>query len=247
MNTTFEKFGLRARLPEFRTRLSESERIIAQALEKMRSPLVAFSAGKDSSVVLHLVRAQAPETRAAWGDEEWNLPETLVLVNTTPNLIRTAFPDEHAEFFKVWQDTAPPGGTILIDRTQYTEWDYQRKLIGNDGTFLGLRMEENSKRRLHLKRRGALFFCERHGVWECNPIAQWTVEDVWTYIMSRNVPYNAAYDKLAEMGVELKAMRVGPLAQERVLGYGQLVLLKRGWLDLFNRFAEKYPEVRSYT
>ncbi len=72
------------------------------------------------------------------------------------------------------------------------------------------------------------------------------MRDVWAYIVSNNVSYNAAYDRLAEIGVPLAQQRIGPLAVERVLGYGQIALLKRGWPELWNRYAERYPEVRAY-
>ena len=36
---------------------------------------------------------------------------------------------------------------------------------------------------------------EAHGMSKFNPLADWTEDDVWTYIRSNNVPYNPLHDK----------------------------------------------------
>lgn len=241
-------FEFHAKSVGFRRRVAEAEAIIQQALACMAVPVVAFSGGKDSTIVLNLVRAIRPETPAHFGHEQWILPETEEFVATIPNLIRTALPDRHAEWFDVWRDEdAVPDGIQLVDKSAgLNEFNYEREMLHFDGKFLGLRSDENNYRRIFLKRHGTLFFCHRHGLWECNPLARWSVLDVWAYIVQYDVPYNAAYNKLAALGVSLEKRRIGPLAQERILGCGQLAILKRGWPDLFNRFAARFPEARSY-
>jgi len=77
-------------------------------------------------------------------------------------------------------------------------------------------------------------------------VAWWSTLDIWAYIFSRNLPYNHAYNKMDEMGIDLERQRIGPFAVERVLGYGQLQILKRGWPDLYNQFVAQYPEMRAY-
>lgn len=59
--------------------------------------------------------------------------------------------------------------------------------------------------------------------------------------------YNRAYDVLAGLGLPLREQRVGPLAVERAIGYGQLAILRRGWPQLYAAFVAKYPEAASYT
>jgi len=100
---------------------------------------------------------------------------------------------------------------------------------------------------MHLRKFGPLYFAKKHDIWQCNPIHNWTWRDVWAYTLSEDLLYNRAYDKLEEMGIEPLYQRIGPLAVEAVLGYGQIAILKRGWPELFDRFAAKYPEARSYT
>jgi 3'-phosphoadenosine 5'-phosphosulfate sulfotransferase (PAPS reductase)/FAD synthetase len=119
--------------------------------------------------------------------------------------------------------------------------------MGLDTVLLGLRQEESAIRRMHLRKFGPLFYSESDKSWHCNPIHDWTWLDVWAYIISNHLDYNRAYDRLEEIGVAPEHQRVGPLAVEQVLGYGQMAILKRGWPELFNRFASEHPEAREYS
>ena len=197
---------------------------------------VAFSGGKDSTVVSSLV-SWLPRL---YVDEEWLLPETEEYLHRTKALHRIKKRDEHAEFFTAWENdsSAWTGKNVTGRYAQSQGWG---------GVFLGLRKEESSERKIHLETQGPLFFNKSRQMWQCNPIADWTWQDVWGYIVSSNSDYNRAYDRLDQIDVEPERQRIGPLAQRKVLQYGQMVILKRGWPDLYNEFAAKYPEAKGYS
>lgn len=226
---------LYARMPEHRYKVAQAERIVREMLARVQAPYAAYSTGKDSQVVLDLVRHAAPDVPAIYGDDEWKLPETDAMLDSTLNLVRIPMRVRHAEWFTAHEDSDLPDPTPT--------WAAN---MGYDGCFLGLRMDENAKRRLLVRARGATFYNERRRIWTCCPIAAWSVRDVWAYLLSRRLPYNAAYDVLERLGIPLAQQRIGPFAVERVLGCGQLAILKRGWPDLFNRFAAAHPEARAY-
>lgn len=220
----------------FQLRLDQARSIITKAKDLDLVGYVPFSTGKDSTVVYHLVKEQYPNITGVWSDDEWFLPESLeyferMAAKSDIRRIRTT------AWHTDWLTTSGEWSGIP---------EYAKVNLNAGVVFLGLRQEENSYRRIHLRKFGSLFFAQSDDCWHCNPIHNWTWRDVWAYIVSFGLDYNEAYDRLEEIGVEPERQRIGPLAVERVLGYGQLAILKRGWPELFNEFAKKHPEAREY-
>jgi 3'-phosphoadenosine 5'-phosphosulfate sulfotransferase (PAPS reductase)/FAD synthetase len=236
---------LYARTSQYRRQVERARRNVSRALAQCPSWYVAVSGGKDSTCVLSLVREQAPDTPAVSSVQEWRLPETAEYLSRIPNIALVASGSDHnTGWAPNWEgpDDVPEGVRWLGGKGQ-VEKNYGRS---EGGVFLGLRADESAARRVHLRTMGTLFFSRKNNVWQCSPIAHWNVMDVWAYITANDLDYNRAYDRMSEIGVSLEAQRIGPLAVEKVLGYGQLAILKRGWPDLFNAYAERHPEARNY-
>jgi len=224
---------LHAKTNRHKYALNSARRIIEQALSRGAFAwAVSFSGGKDSTVVAALVRERLPDVPLVWSDDEWYLPETAEYMARINNLHHIRTNAKHAEWLCVDGDW---GGIPDYARAQ-----------GWDGAFLGLRQDESNQRRVYLRTYGPLHYVMARKQWQCNPIHNWSWRDVWAYIYANDVDYNRAYDRLDEIGVDPEHQRIGPLAVDRVLGYGQLVILKKGWPDLFNRFSAAHPEARSY-
>jgi 3'-phosphoadenosine 5'-phosphosulfate sulfotransferase (PAPS reductase)/FAD synthetase len=239
--------ALRARTRIYQGRLANARRIVARAITTSQSGYIALSGGKDSTVVMDLVHSQAPDVPCVFSDDEWNFPETLDYIGRM-RCARIAATIKHAEWFTSWANGADdiPEGTIWVDAPKNNGLQTYAKEKGYDLVYLGLRQEENNIRRMHLRVNGPLFLAQKDQTWHCNPIHDWIWQDVWAYIVSNNLDYNRAYDRLEEMGVEPQYQRIGPFAVERVLGYGQMAILKRGWPELFNYFAAEHPKAREY-
>jgi len=234
-----------ARTGAFSRRVERSRQVVRDWLATTSRRYVAFSGGKDSTAMLGLVREVDPTSLAVFGNDEFVLPETLALLDATPNLHRIAARIEHAPWFTAWDQGAEglPAGTEWVEPDGQGPGPWAR-LHGYDGAAVGIRAGENNYRRLHIRARGELFYARRRQVWQCYPLAWWTTQDVWAYILSRKLDYNRAYDRLAEIGVEPDRQRIGPFAQAKALAFGQLALLKAGWPADFERFALAHPEAR---
>jgi 3'-phosphoadenosine 5'-phosphosulfate sulfotransferase (PAPS reductase)/FAD synthetase len=235
---------LHAKTKEYRSRVDRARRIIDRAREACPTWYVAFSGGKDSSCVLHLVRSVAPDTTAVTSVRQWDLPETEELLAATPNLHRITYDGYTGkEWARRWESREQ-----LMARHPDARWlavdEIQSRGTKERGVFLGLRAEEAGYRKLHLRALGTLYDCEKTGKWHCNPIAWWSVRDVWAYIAENDVPYNRAYDVMQEMGIAADAQRIGPF--DYALNAGALAILKRGWPEYFNRIAAQHPEARQY-
>ena len=235
-----------ARTRGFSRRVEEAQRVLSEFCERVKRPYVAFSGGKDSTVALYMAREICPDIPAVWSDDEWHLPETLAYIERVSGVIRIAGRGKHADWFTAWEDGRPedaewveagPEGALIT-------WAMEH---GYDGAVIGLRAEENAHRRVHLRTYGSLVYVPRRKAWQVYPLAWWRTRDVWAYVLSRGLDYNRAYDRLSEIGVPLEKQRIGPLASERALGYGQLAVLKAGWPELYERFAARYPAARRFT
>jgi len=226
----------RQKLPVYHSRLSQAKKYIREALKQCNRPYLAFSGGKDSTVVHGLVAESGSRMPRVWSDDEWWLPETLEYMERVKarghEIRQIQTKTKHADFFISHED----------DGVNFEKWVVAQ---GYDAVFLGLRAQENARRRMALKKYGPIHRM-KDGLLHVNPIAWWDVEDVWTYIHCRRIDYNKAYDKLEDLGLDLSEQRIGPLAVDRVLGYGQLHTLQRGWPNLFAKFVAKYPEARNY-
>ena len=239
-----------ATTPAFVRRVAEASAVIAAMRAAGRRPYVAVSGGKDSAVALHLVRAQVPEAPAVHSDDEWLLPETEAYLATIPGLVRLARRRQHADWFTAWAAGRPavlPPGTEWIERLEHdSAMGTWARAHGCDTAVIGLRAEEAGHRRVHLAQGPLCRWVAARGMWHAYPLAWWRTRDVWAYLLSRGVPYNAAYDRMRALGWAERDQRIGPFAVEAVVAQGQLARLREGWPAVFAAFAARYPEARGY-
>lgn len=106
---------------------------------------------------------------------------------------------------------------------------------GYGGSFVGLRAEEAMIRELNLRKRGMLYQTVS-GQWHCQPIARWTVDEVWAAIAGMGLPYNPGYDQMAAAGIERERQRIGALP----LSPGWI--LERTWPQMWRDLRARYGE-----
>lgn len=240
-----ERYLLHATLPAHRRKVAQAQDIIAQALATCPSWYVAFSTGKDSTCVLALVRSVQPDAVAHHSLHERMLPESVAYLERTPNVRRVAYQDfDGTDWAQRWssRQAAEAAGARWLEGDEIA-----MRGAPEAGVFLGLRADENGYRKVHLRSLGTLYHAQKTGKWHCNPVAWWSVEDVWAYILSSGIDYNAAYDRLDEMGIAPRDQRIGPLVVERVVGRGQIAILRRGWPEIYRDLASRFPEAATYT
>lgn len=206
---------------------------------------ICYSAGKDSTVVLDLVRRVVPDAPAAFFDSGAELPDTMAMVSASgAEIIPSRMTMQEMARYAGWWDYAVPVDVGV-------HFDAKMVVIAEPAeTFVvrrrlrclayGLRAEESGGRALHVRARGTLFQAADR-TWYCMPIARWKLADVWSYIASRELPYNAAYDAMTDARIPRDAQRVATLLGERGSGWGRHALLRRFAPDVWQRLVAEFP------
>ncbi len=178
---------------EFQRQVKKAKTIIKKALSQYKKPYVAFSGGKDSTCVLHLVFKQQPELLVLhWDYGKYYVPRQLHLEIIT-NAIRIGAKNiriETSEKYDIYKRNAR--GVLgmemigkLIPKLMQESYDC---------CFIGLRKDESYKRKRRLTMNKNLTKMP-----EVSPIADWSWMDVWAYIVSNKIPYLSIYDEYCEV------------------------------------------------
>lgn len=92
---------------------------------------------------------------------------------------------------------------------------------GDVVVLTGVRIEESPKRRRVIfytperAVKGEMWVRrDKHNTYKAHVIYDWLLGDVWRYIYERQVPYNSIYDKMFQLGLSLREMRVSNLHHE---------------------------------
>jgi 3'-phosphoadenosine 5'-phosphosulfate sulfotransferase (PAPS reductase)/FAD synthetase len=218
---------IHARSKSFREKVEKANKLITEVLLKSEKPAIAFSTGKDSTVVYHLVKDIAPDIDAFHYDDEFMLQESKHYLERIGNVKIKKIEEAHTEWF-------------------ITNEGQNDNVKEFDTIFLGMRAAENGYRKRHLAKMGLAYYAKKYNQIICNPIAWWSIEDVWAYIFSTKRDYNQAYRVMHEKGISVEKQRIGPFANRRAIQYGQLANLKKCFPNDYNQFIKKYPEAKGY-
>lgn len=186
-----------------------SHRLIQQALETHKKPLVSSSFGKDSTVLIHLVMQHTRNFDITFTNTGVELKETLefrdYLTKEWNLIVHTLKPE-----ISFWQ---------CVEKYGYPEWSRNSKTGDKrepkccnylkakpfkkflkehdyDLNFVGLTGGEGRQRRWDYIRKGcAIYSSVQFGLDKCIPMIWWDQKDVWDYIAKNELPINSAYAK----------------------------------------------------
>lgn len=162
--------------------LDEARDALAEAVERHHPSLVlACSFQKEESVLVDLVTQMAPDARVFTIDTGVLFPETLATwrafeerwgVQVEVHDARGAWTAEHC----------CAGAKVAA---------LERALDGVDAWITGVRREQADTR----ADAQPVDWDARRGIAKYNPLANWTEEQVWAYVMERGLPYNPLHDR----------------------------------------------------
>ena len=229
--------------------LDSARRIIDRAMEHSHGAVdtcyLAHSGGKDSSALAHLLTTVIGSMHAIHCDDEITLPEHDEYLTRHGRIDRFIAPlssTVHSRWHRPWAD--PPHWREPLSPA--LEWA-SREAESVEGfmasrgyrvAFLGRRRHESLRRAAILRGAGARMH-RTADVLVCDPLRDWTDEDLWTYLRVHEIPICRAYRTLLmSCGASLHGARLGPLPLMPPEA------LWRGWPGIALRAARRYPEWR---
>jgi 3'-phosphoadenosine 5'-phosphosulfate sulfotransferase (PAPS reductase)/FAD synthetase len=181
---TRRMFLLWSHRPEFKGKVEAAAVQIKSFIEKDKC-VVAYSGGKDSIVLLHLALQVDPSIDVFhWDHGSHLMPREVqaeILANAqqlgAKNLyVETSEAVERADMRENWR------GWYAVF---WGSLDRVKREHGWQTQFVGLRSEEGCKRSAKIRKptKGEVY-----------PLADWSYLDIWSYIISNNLPYPKLYD-----------------------------------------------------
>lgn len=246
---TFEATALlHAQLPRLTRRIQTAQDKLRSFFVLSDHPYIAYSGGKDSQVVLDIALSMESDCTVVWSDEGWIVPGTLAVLRDTEeryniSIVRARERYGAKEFYAQYGCWPQCETSREVDYVADT-WSEVIAYFAFDGVALGLRRDESVTRLFSLK---TPLQSHSDGLYHVNPLANWSLWDVWAYILSRHLPYHTAYSLMINCGVSPQYARVGPLTAVRVYQFGLLATVKRLWPDLWNEYVSQNPCVAGFS
>lgn len=218
------------------------------------SGYVAWSGGKDSTVVVDLARRALPNVPICLFDSGLEFPENMAYVSDLAdrwalNLhVLKAIPDALTvmRLSGAWDHQAPPraAGPSLHEALISIPASEAVARFGH-GELTGLRAQESGARQaLLLSRQGRYVRANTTRVYA--PLWDWRDLDVNAYLAQHDIPENPVYARLRSVGAAGRDLRVGVAFDGNNLQYGRASWLRRGWPDLYAQIEAALPRVREW-
>ena len=163
----------------FEIKIEQAEKIIKRGLDFKGKKYVAFSGGKDSTAMLHLVLKFDPDIMVMHYDYGKYMPR-MYEEEVIKNVLDLGVKDLRIERGQNWYKAF--FGRIV--KQYYSE--------GFRVCFVGIRKGESISRRLRIVDNKSLT-----KIREFWPLQDWTWRDVWAYIFMNDLPIHSAYLKYA--------------------------------------------------
>lgn len=202
----------------YEDKLTWAKMIIANALKLNSKPVVCLSWGKDSVIMLHLIRTFCKNTYVIFANTGIEYPETYkyrlyMLDNffTDMNYYETkpiknfgqcvklyGYPTKRKESKYRKEGEAPSPKCCLYLKEK--PLDNMIKSLGCDVQFIGLQTTESMNRRRLFMRLGAYYYNNTRKINVCLPLALWKDQDIKRYAEDNNIPLNPLYSKMDRTG-----------------------------------------------
>jgi len=188
----------------FADKFLETQGLIAHNILTHKNPAVAWSGGKDSTLVLWLSLKWKPDILTVFNDTGVEYPETIKfihqlrdewdinLVENRPTTTFFAIVDKFGFSKSKVEDGHGHGSPCCLNLKEKPALS-SIKQHGIDCSFTGVTAVESRQRQMTAIRIGACYFAKTKNSQVVHPILWWTEEEVWSYHEAMNIPSNPIY------------------------------------------------------
>lgn len=235
---------------------------------------VAWSGGKDSTVVVDLARQVDPHVPVAFYDSGMQFPETLCYIDdlatawklnlhvipADPDLLTILIATGGFDHNAPDRSLTTPAEEIIATAAAAAHQRF------GPGSLWGVRAEESPGRR-HLYRSSLATEAatrpdlSRSAVREAaggvvrridgtityGPIWDWQRSRVFEYLAGRGIAPNPLYAKLATLGAPANQIRVDSIIDASKLSNGHIGWLQKGWPSLYDALENALPRLGEWT
>jgi 3'-phosphoadenosine 5'-phosphosulfate sulfotransferase (PAPS reductase)/FAD synthetase len=240
-----------SRTAAYSKKIDDAKRSIDKAY-KVGPAIVSTSFGKDSGALVHICHSVIGELKMfhmacahelPGGDgvrkfceglgEITELPPLNTIKESIEWLKSVGLPHERgkAEHQRIIQ-------TRKKDRGR--DWCLEN---GYSVQVLGMRAEESRGRRWCFRVRGDTYELST-GITVCNPLAWWSVKDVWAYHVVNDIPWHPLYD-MQVLGFTREMLRNGGWLYTDGAGNGWVAWLRRCYPEQYERLTLEFPGISS--
>lgn len=225
-------------------RISKSLKIIGQMLELSKTPYLALSFGKDSLVMLDLVRQVKPDIHCLFLKSEesflmYNYEEVIEQYRSKGVTIEIVETNRLSEHDFNWTKARKAGNKDFLLEPFFRGWD---------GVFMGLRIQESKARRITLVRKEHNVIGDkimrykdgkRKGMLRCCPVSYWTAEEIMLYLDHYKLPRLDVYNQGSNIRTTAR------LTGDSVRSDG-LFWVKQNKPENWNLLLKMIPELKYY-
>lgn len=217
---SYEEYQKLLKLP-LAEKIERAHFLIIENLQKFHNNCVACSWGKDSMVLLHLVREFCPNIKVVYHNtgveypqnlayrdrmlKEWNITnyvETKPIMSFWQCAKQYGYPHPRAMGFQKAGSKA--NGSKRTPKCCQLLKEKPAKLFCRENKieleFVGLQASESMTRRLSFFREGESFFSKTYKHQIVRPLMIWTDKDVWEYHDIFGIPKNPLYELMPRNG-----------------------------------------------
>lgn len=249
---------LHSKLVSYKQRIEAAIKIVQNALSDYKKPILSFSSGKDSVVLLDIA------VKAGFKGELLFFKYGVVTDIETPNEnieLLKYYAGKHQLKYHIlnclgevdcWEQC---GRFILFPETAEERRIFDRtnrdfslraeefcRQHGVDIQLIGMRKAESSRRKAVLNKKGPIYAVKSRESMTCCPLANLTSEDVWAYIFSNELRYLKIYD-YPYIDRRKNRDEITLLYNDEVIRRGMMLHYKQMYPEFFVWLKKRWGEV----